>query len=196
MLLTNTLSFLIRNLADFFILVLLARFYLQAAQVSLQQPLGRFVLALSNWIVLPLRRILPPLGSYDTASLMLAILCALAMQLLLLAVAPWSIIFSSPMTLLAIAAVSVLEVIKMSLYLLFAAVLAHALLSWIAPHSPLQPTLQQLTAPFLRPLRRMIPPVGGVDISPLILLLLVQLMLNVFIAELELRILQYVQIVT
>jgi YggT family protein len=194
MLLTKTLSFLIRSLADFFILVLLARFYLQAARVSLQQPIGRFVLALSNWIVLPLRRILPPMRGYDTASLTLAILCALLMQFLLLAIMPWSIIFNSPMTLLAISAFSLLEVIKMSLYLLFAAVLAHALLSWIAPHSPLQPTLQQLTASFLRPLRRMIPPVGGVDISPLILLLLVQLLLNVFIAELELRILPYIQI--
>lgn len=195
MLLANTLTFLIRNLADFFILVLLARFYLQAAQVSLQQPLGRFVLALSNWIVLPLRRILPPVYGYDTASLILAMFCALLMQLLLLAVAPWSFVFSSPMTLLAIGTVSLLEVIKMSLYLLFAAVLAQALLSWITPHSPLQPTLQQLTAPFLRPLRRMIPPVGGVDITPLILLLLIQLLLNIFIAELELRILQHIQIV-
>jgi YggT family protein len=195
MLLTNTLNFLIRNLADFFILILLARFYMQAAQVSLKQPLGQFILALSNWIVLPVRRILRPVRAYDTASLVLAIFCAALMQVLLLAIAPWSFVFSSPMTLLAIAAVSLLEVIKMSLYLLFAAVLVQALLSWITPHSPLQPTLQQLTTPFLRPLRRMIPPIGGIDIAPLILLLLIQLLLNVFIAELELRILQHIKIV-
>jgi YggT family protein len=195
MLLTNTLNFLIRNLADFFILILLARFYMQAAQVSLKQPLGQFILALSNWIVLPVRRILRPVRAYDTASLVLAIFCAALMQVLLLAISPWSFVFSSPMTLLAIAAVSLLEVIKMSLYLLFAAVLVQALLSWITPHSPLQPTLQQLTTPFLRPLRRMIPPIGGIDIAPLILLLLIQLLLNVFIAELELRILQHIKIV-
>lgn len=107
MLLANTLTFLIRN-HSIFILVLLARFYLQAAQVSLQQPLGRFVLALSNWIVHALRRILPPVYGYDTASLILAMFCALLMQLLLLAVA-LGLVFSSPMTLLAIGTVSLLR---------------------------------------------------------------------------------------
>jgi YggT family protein len=195
MLLTNTLNFLIRNLADFMMLILLARFYMQAAHVSMQQPLGQFILALSNWIVLPVRRIVPSLRGYDSASLLLALLTALLMHALILALAPWRFAFDSALSVLALAGASVLEVMKMSLYLLFAAVLVQALMSWVSPHHPMRYVLDKLTAPFLRPLRRFIPPVGGVDITPLILMLLIQLMLNVFIAEIELRIVQQIKIV-
>lgn len=194
MLLTNTLTFLIRNIAEFFVLLLLARFYLLAAQVSFKHPLGQFVLALTNWIVLPVRRFLPPIRNYDSACLVLAFLVAVSMHVLLLTVAPWSFVFLSPFTIVAVVAAAILELVKMSLFLLFAVVIAQALMSWIAPYNPLMPVFNGLTAPFLRPLRRIIPPVGGVDITPLILILLIQLVLGVFVHELELQILQQVKI--
>lgn len=83
----------------------------------------------------------------------------------------------------------------MSLYLLFAAVIGQVLMSWLAPYNPMMPTLSGLTAPFLRPIQKIIPPIGGIDIAPLILILLIQLILGVVIAELEPILLQSVKII-
>lgn len=190
----KALNFLIRNIADFFVLLLLVRFYLQAARVSFRHPLAHFVLALTNWIVLPLRRIIPAAGRFDSTSFVLALVCAFLMHVLLLAITPWPFILTSPLSLAALVLAAFVELVKMSFYLLFAAVIGQALMSWIAPFNPLMPILNALTTPFLRPLRRFIPPVGGVDITPLILVLLIQLVLNVLIAQVEILILQRVLI--
>ncbi|QLI82223.1 YggT family protein [Chitinibacter fontanus] len=193
--LTSVLDFLIRNLLEFLILLLLARFYLQAAKVSFRHPLGQFVLALTNWLVLPVRKLIPPFKSYDSTSLLLAWITALGMHSLLLAITPWPFDFSSGASMVALALTATLELIKMSLYLLFAAVIGQAVMSWIAPYNPLMPTLTGLTAPFLRPIQKIIPPIGGVDISPLLLILLIQLILGVVIAQLEPIILQSVKVI-
>jgi YggT family protein len=190
--LNSVLDFLIRNLLEFLILLLLARFYLQAAKVSFRHPLGQFVLALTNWAVLPLRKIIPAFKGYDTTSLLLALITAFVMHCLLLAITPWPFDFSSGASIVALVLTALLELIKMSLYLLFAAVIGQALMSWLSPYNPLMPTLTGLTAPFLRPIQRVIPPIGGVDISPLILILFIQLILNVVVVQLEPLILQSV----
>lgn len=192
----DALDFLIRNLADFFVLLLLTRFYLQAARISFRHPLTHFVLAMTNWIVLPVRRIIPASGRFDTTSLLIALGIAFLMHILLFVIHPWPIVLASPITLFALAGAATLELIKMTLYLLLAAVIGQALMSWIAPYNPLMSTLNTLTMPFLRPLRRFIPPVGGVDITPWVLVLLIHLVLNVFIAHLEPLILQSVRIST
>lgn len=191
---TQTLAFLIRNLADFFVLLLLARLYLQVAKVSFRHPMAHFVLSMTNWIVLPLRRIIPAAGRFDSTSFLLAWLVAFLMHVLLLTITPWPFILASPLSVLALLMVALLELVKMSLYLLFAAVIGQALMSWISPYNPLMPVLNALTTPFLRPLRRFIPPIGGVDITPLVLILLIQLLLNVFLIQLEPLILQRVLI--
>ncbi len=191
---TQTLAFLIRNVADFFVLLLLARLYLLAAKVSFRHPLTHFVLSMTNWIVLPLRRVIPAAGRFDTTSFVLALVLAFLMHALLLAITPWPFILASPLSLLALLVVALLELAKMSLYLLFAAVIGQALMSWISPYNPLMPVLNALTTPFLRPLRRFIPPVGGVDITPFVLILLIQLVLNVLFVQLEPLILQRVLI--
>ncbi|MBS1154193.1 MAG: osmotic-shock protein [Proteobacteria bacterium] len=191
---TQTMSFLIRNLADFFVLLLLTRLYFQAAKVSFRHPLAHVVLSLTNWMVLPLRRVIPAAGRFDTTSFILAWFFAFLMHLLLLTLSPWPFILASPLSLAALMIAALLELVKMSLYLLFAAVIGQALMSWIAPYNPLMSVLNVLTAPFLRPLRRFIPPVGGVDITPLVLILLIQLLLNVFLSQLEPLVLQRVLI--
>ncbi|HSC80460.1 MAG TPA: YggT family protein [Chitinolyticbacter sp.] len=190
--LIDALAFLLRSIGGLLILLLLARFYLQALRAPFRNPLGQFVMALTDWAVLPARRLVPPLRGYDTASILLAWLTALLMHFALLALSPWPFVFTSPLSALALALVAALELLRMSLYLLFAAVIGQALMSWVAPYNPLMPLLNTLTAPFLRPLRRIIPPVGGIDITPIVLLLAIQLVLGVFIAQLEPAILQYV----
>ncbi|WP_373974583.1 YggT family protein [Chitinibacter sp. SCUT-21] len=193
--LTSVLDFLIRNLLEFLILLLLARFYLQAAKVSFRHPLGQFVLALTNWLVLPVRKLIPPFKTYDSTSMVLAWLIAFGMHSLLLAITPWPFDFSAGASIVALALTATLELVKMSLYLLFAAVIGQALMSWLAPYNPLMPTLTGLTAPFLRPIQKIIPPIGGIDISPLVLILLIQLILGVVIAELEPILLQSVKVI-
>ncbi|STQ89117.1 YggT family protein [Iodobacter fluviatilis] len=193
--LANTFNFLIRNLSEFFILLLLARFFLQAARIPFKHPLTQFVLSLTNWAVIPVRRILPPFRGLDSASLMLAWLVALLMHAVLLALSPWPFDFTAPFSLFSLALAALLEICKMSLYLLFATVIGQALMSWLAPYNPLMPILTALTAPFLRPLHRFIPPIGGVDITPLVLILAIQLVLNVIVPSLEQIILQGVSMI-
>ncbi|WP_232522559.1 YggT family protein [Chitinibacter sp. GC72] len=193
--LTSVLDFLIRNLLEFLILLLLARFYLQAAKVSFRHPLGQFVLALTNWLVLPVRKLIPSIKGYDSTSLALAWITALVMHSVLLAITPWPFDFYSGSSVLALVLSATLELVKMSFYLLFAAVIAQVLMSWLAPYNPLMPMLTGLTAPFLRPIQKIIPPIGGIDISPLLLLLFIQLVLSVVIAQLEPYILQGVKLI-
>ncbi len=121
-------------------------------------------------------------------------LVALLMHTLLMVIAPWPPVLTSAVSIAALIAVAVLELAKMSLYLLFAATVIQALMSWMSPYNPLMPIMQGLTGPFLRTLHKIIPTIGGVDISPLILVLLIQLLLNVVVADLEPTILQYVRI--
>ncbi len=191
---SQTLAFLIRNLADFFVLLLLARLYLLAAKVSFRHPLTHFVLSMTNWIVLPLRRVIPAAGRFDSTSFILAWAVAFLMHVLLLLMTPWPFILASLASLVALLIAALLELVKMSLYLLFAAVIGQALMSWLSPYNPLMPVLDALTFPFLRPLRRFIPPIGGVDITPFVLILVIQLVLNVFLAQLEPLVLQRVLI--
>lgn len=191
---SQTLGFLIRSLADFFVLLLLARLYLLAAKVSFRHPLAHFVLSMTNWIVLPLRRVIPSAGRFDTTSFILAWAVAFLMHVLLLMMSPWPFILASPASMAALLIAGLLELVKMSLYLLFAAVIGQALMSWLSPYNPLMPVLNALTMPFLQPLRRFIPPIGGVDITPFVLILVIQLVLNVFLAQLEPLVLQRVLI--
>jgi YggT family protein len=188
--LRDTLGFIIRNFASFLILLLLVRFYMQTARIPFNQGLGQFVLKLTNFIVLPARRIIPSIAGLDTACLLLAWLIALCMHWALLALTPWPIHFLAPTSLLTMMLLALLEILRSSLYLLFAVVIGLAILSWVTPRSPLIPLLARLSEPFLRPLRRMIPSIGGVDISPLLLIFLVQLIQSVLVSRLETKILQ------
>lgn len=192
--LASAFIFLARSISDFFVLLLLMRLYLQFSRVSFRHPLTHMVLALTNWMVLPLRRIIPPMGRFDTVSFTLAWLWALLLYVLVLTMMPIPYALTTPESMLALAGVSLLELVKMSLYLLFAVVIGQVVMSWLAPYNPLMPTLQLLTAPFLRPLQRLIHPISGIDLSPLILLLLIQMILNIFIVQLEALLLQFISL--
>ncbi|MBI3145631.1 MAG: YggT family protein [Pseudogulbenkiania sp.] len=179
----ETLQFLIKTLADLFVLVLLLRFYLQVARAPFKHPLSQFVMAVSNFAVLPLRKLVPSMHGYDTATLLLAWLVALASNLLMLALNPLPYSFAAPQTWLGLLFLSLLDVFRQSLYLLMGAVIVQAVMSWVNPYNPLTPILDALTRPFLRPFRRAA--VGGVDLSPLILFLIIQVILMLPVRALE-----------
>ena len=139
---------------------------LQWLRVGFRNQVGEFVIATTNWIVMPLRRVIPGLAGLDLATLLAAWLLQAAglwMRVLIVGAEP---------ALGVIAGVAAVELVRYSLYILMFAVFIQALLSWVNPHAPVIPVFNAVTRPFLRPLRRVIPLVGNVDLTPMVLLLI------------------------
>ncbi len=190
----EALSFLVRNLFSFLILNLLLRFYLQLARAPFGHPLAQFTVKLTNFAVLPLRKWVGSVGGYDTATLLLAWLSALLMHFILLLLSPWPINLLTPVAAIGMVMLSIVELMRLSLYLLFATVLVQAVLSWVSPYNPLSPMLDAISRPFLSPLRKVIPIIGGIDLSPMALLLILQMMLQFALAPIEQGVFQYIVI--
>lgn len=161
---------LVDVVAGFFVLLLLARFHFQWLRVPFRNPVGEFVVAATNWIVRPARRLIPPVAGLDLASLIVAWLIQALALYLLLSMAGRS---ASAMVLLD----SLFDLVRYSLYILVFAVIVQAVLSWTNPYSAVQPLFDAMTRPFLRPIRRFVPPLGNVDLSPLVLLVVLQIAL-------------------
>ncbi|MFC4161467.1 YggT family protein [Chitinimonas lacunae] len=181
----EALSFLIQSIAAFFILNLLLRFFLQVVRAPFSHPLAQFVVKLTNFMVLPTRRVLPSIKGYDTASLLLAWLLAVLMHLLVLML--WSfnpVHLANPGFLLGLAALGVLELLRWGLTMLFAVLLVQAVLSWVSPFNPLMPLLDALTRRVVAPLQRVLPRLGGIDLSFLVLMLLVDMTQRFFLSPL------------
>ncbi len=151
----------------------LLRLYMQLQRVPVSNPVGRLVFALSDWLVLPLRKVIPSAGGWDLACLVGALLLQLAQYLLLwlmlgagagLAWLPWMAVFG-----LARVAVSGL----------MGLLIVYAVLSWIQTRSLIGDVIARLCDPVLRPVRRVVPLLGGVDLSPLVLLVLLQVLMIV-----------------
>ena len=169
--------FLLDTLIAFLTFALLLRFYMQAFRASFQNQVGAFVVQLTNWLVMPLRKIFPGLFGLDLASLLPAYL----LQVLLLFTV-WSIGASSNAVPSAdmiglILLSALLATLRISIYLLIGSLLVQAILSWVSPYSSLMPLATQLTRPFTDPIRRIVPPIAAIDLSPLIAILLAQLVL-------------------
>ena len=180
--LNEALLFLFDALLQPFAALLLLRFHLQWLRAPLRNPLGEFIMTLTNFIVLRARRFIPPVSGYDIASLLLAF----AVEAVYLTAMMWaqsaSFVSFSLIGLLAWAAVKLL---KLSVYLLMGALFMQAILSWVNPRSPIEGLLNVVTYPFLAPLRRRIPPLGNIDLSVLVLIIALQLILIVPMGWLE-----------
>lgn len=154
--------------------LLLLRFWMQAVRVRPPLSLSQFMFRLTDWLVLPLRRVLPGLGGYDWASLVGACLVGLLSIALQLAVR--SVFAVEPWLLL-----SALSIVHWILYGLIILLFVDVIFSWVNPHAPLAPMVRAMNEPLMRPLRRFIPPVGGVDLSPLVAFLILRI--AVFLAD-------------
>ena len=170
---TQIAVFLVDAVVSFFVFMLLARFHFQWLRVPFRNPVGEFVLATTSWLVVPVRRVVPGLAGLDLPTLLLAfVLQALGLWL------QAAIVGAEPAA-LTIAAIALVDLLRYSLYILVFAVIVQAVLSWVNPYTPVGPVFDSLTRPFLRPLRRFVPPVGNVDLTPLILLLALYVVLIV-----------------
>ena len=177
--LANILLLILDVVGGFLTLMLLARFYMQWQRISFRNQIGQFVVSTTDWLVRPLRRFVPGLFGLDMASLLPAWL----VQVLLVAfeLSLRGAVFSgnAAAVVTGLFGVGLIELLRMMVYLVIAVVLGSAVLSWVSPHAPLAPLLHSLAAPFLRPFRRIGPPIANVDVTPLVLLLVLQIVLMV-----------------
>jgi YggT family protein len=154
--------------------VCLLRLYMQQQRIPMSaragNPIGPFIFALTDWVVLPLRRILSKLSALDLASLVAALLLQLAQFLVL-----W-LLQGAAHSLALVGVLAVFGLLRVALSGLTGLVMIYALLSWVQARSPVSDLLDRLVAPLLSPIRRHMPLMGGVDLSPLALLLLLQVL--------------------
>jgi YggT family protein len=164
---------------------LLIRFLMQLLRAPFRNPVGQAAVALTDWIVKPLRKVLPGMGGIDWATLIPAYLFQVAWLLALYALFGRGFTLGGAGVVFVLAAAA-LELVKTAIWILIVVVVVQAILSWVAPDGPLAGLLNAMTFPFLRPLRRYIPPIGGaLDLTPLILIVLLQLVLILPIAWME-----------
>jgi YggT family protein len=168
---TQIAVFLVDTLFTFFVFLLLARFHFQWLRAPFHNPAGEFVLVATSWMVMPVRRVVPSLRGYDIPTFLLA----WTLQVLSL-FAQIAIVGGEPRA-LPIIAVALVDLVRYSIYILVFALIVQAVMSWLRSYSPFSPVLEALTRPFLRPFRKLIPPIGGFDLTPLALLVLLQVVL-------------------
>ena len=153
--------------------VCLLRLYMQHQRIPMSarsgNPMGRFIFAMTDWLVLPLRRVVPAAGRWDMASLAGALLLQVTQFTIL-----WTLLGGGS-NLLSVPVLAVFGLVRMALSGLVGLVIVYAVLSWVQTQSYLSDLLARLVTPVLVPIRRVLPLVGGVDLSPLVLLVLLQI---------------------
>ena len=174
----QALRFVFDTVFGLFTYAFLLRFMMQWLRAPFRNPAGQAVTAMTDWAVKPLRRWLPGFKGQDTATLVLAFGAQfgwlLVTSIIVRRVAPDGAVV------IALALVSVIELFKAAVWVLIVTVIIQAVLSWVGPEGPLAGFLNAMTFRFLAPIRRLVPPLGGtLDLSPLILIVLLQLVLMV-----------------
>ena len=173
----QALIFLLNTFLGLFSLALLTRFYLQAVRAPARNPLTQFLAALTDFIVRPTRRVVPGLWGYDLSTLLLAWLTELLLAGAVQALSGRSFGPAVGTVVVGLMLFAALNLARLFLYILMVAVFAQAILSFVAPRGPATAVLAALTRPFLGLFQRRIPPVGGVDLSPLFVLVICQVLL-------------------
>jgi len=184
-LLSGALIFLVQTVCGLFVVALLLRFYLQLVRAPYRNPLSDFLHALTDFMVRPARRFVPGLWGLDLATLVLAWLVQFVELLIVLQVQGYALAQNAGPALVSAALLALVLLMKTGLYIVMAAVIVQVVLSWVSPYSPVMPLLNGMTRPLLRVFQRRIPPLGNVDLSPLFALVVIQLLLMLPVAWLE-----------
>ena len=180
----QVIRYLLDVVFGLFTYALLLRFAMQWLRAPFRNQLGQAVIALTDWIVKPLRRMLPGWKGIDWASLLGLYLFQFLWLL------SYNLVFGgfslTGMGVPFLLAATFIAIVKAAIWLLIVVVFAQAILSWVAPDGPLSGTLNALTFPFLRPVRRILPPIGGtLDLSPLVVIVIAQIALMTLVPWLE-----------
>jgi len=174
----EAITYLLRFIFDTLLMLLMLRVWLQAVRADFYNPICQFIVKVTNPLVIPARRVIPSMGSVDLATLILALLVVT----LKFVVIPS--LNGAPFDILASLYYGSLSLVKQAGVLLFMVILIMAIMSWVIQgYNPTYQIFQQLTEPFLRRIRSIIPPIAGIDLSVLIMFLLLN-MLNIFLSNL------------
>jgi YggT family protein len=169
----NAFSYLVGTLLDLYITTVMLRLLLQWVRADFYNPVCQLLVKLTNPALLPLRRVIPPIGRLDTAAVVLMLV------LELFSVWVVSRIAASPLSPAGIVVFSVTKLLATLLVTYFFLIIANVILSWVASGArhPVIPLVYQLTEPVLRPFRRIIPPIAGIDLSPVFALIGIRFLL-------------------
>lgn len=179
------LKFLIQTLGNLFVIAVLLRFMMQLFRVPFRNPFAQFIVAITDFAVKPLRRVVPGLLGLDWACLVLA----LGLEFVVVIAVYW--LDGFPFSLAGgrvwpvMLGLATVRLLSLTIYLIIGLTLVRAVLSWVNSNTPLMPVVYELTEPFLRPLRRIIPTVANVDLAPLVLFIVCQLVLMVPVLAIE-----------
>jgi YggT family protein len=162
--------FLVETLFGLYLMVVILRLWLQLVRADFYNPFSQFVVKMTQPVVGPLRRFIPAIGKFDTATFVFALLIACLKTFVIVALVRGLSI--DPVSLVI---VGFIEVVKEVFNLMFWMLIIRALLSWVSQgQNPIELVIAQLTEPFLRPIRKIIPPIGGLDLSVLVAIIALQ----------------------
>ena len=171
--LTGALIYLVSTLTDLYVTAILLRVLLQWVRADFYNPLSQFLIKITNPVLVPARRLIPSIGKLDTASVLVMLLLELLQLVIIGLLSETSFGFQF----LLLFAIRKLLVALLLTY--FVLIIAMVIVSWFASQSrhPLIPLIYQLTAPVLRPIQRLVPALGGIDLSPLFALIIIRALL-------------------
>ncbi|MEL7538451.1 MAG: YggT family protein [Pseudomonadota bacterium] len=177
---TEALLFLVRAVADLFVMFVLLRLLMQTFRADFRNPLAQAVLQITSPLIIPARRLLPPIGKFDTATIAVALIVEFAFLLFV----NW-VFFGGAFGVLQLALFSVLRCLSLTIWLMVFVLFVYVILSWVSSgYNPATAIVHSLAEPLLRPVRRIIPLVGGIDFSPMVLILLLMALNMVISSEL------------
>lgn len=167
----NAATFLISTLFGLYLLAVMLRFLFQLTRADFYNPISQFIVRVTNPLLLPLRRVVPGVAGIDLASIILM----LVLQVLELFLTYWISGYSPHLVGLSVLAIGKLLALAFNVF--FFSILIQVIISWVNPsaYNPIISLLYSLNEPLLAPARRLIPPISGLDLSPLVVIIALQL---------------------
>jgi len=170
--LTNPLEFLISTLFSLYILAVMLRFILGAVRADFYNPVSQFLVRITNPLLVPMRRVIPSFRQYDTSALLLMLLLQLVSLVIVIMLRGASV----PFVTLLLVAIGELVILAINVFIF--AIVIQVILSWVNPgnYNPVNALLSSITRPVMGPIQRLISPVSGIDLSPLVALIGLQVL--------------------
>ncbi|MBA6231723.1 MULTISPECIES: YggT family protein [unclassified Colwellia] len=172
----EAINYLLSFAFDALLMLLVLRVWLQLVRADFYNPFSQFIVKVTNPVVIPLRRVIPGFGGIDVPTVLLAFIVA-SLKFILI-----PLINGADINIISALYLGLIYLIKQTGILLFMLMLVMALMSWVVQgYNPTQAIFQQLTEPFLKPIKRIVPSIGGLDLSVLIAFLLLNV-INIFLS--------------
>lgn len=168
--LTSILNLIVDAVASLLGILFWLRFWSQAVRVRPPSPIGEFTIKLTDWLVKPLRKIIPGVAGFDWASLVGAFVIAVAYAAI-------AVTLTGAFRAEAVLPLALYQLISWILYSLMGALIIEVIFSWVNPHAPMAPFIRALNEPVMRPFRRVLPPIAGVDLSPILAFIVLRIAL-------------------